>query len=161
MLHFVQHDSEEVIYREKCWLNVTKSASLSINIHEMIGFGVARAACFEHPAGVSVGCGAALRYILRPWRGSYWNLGSYAFIPSAKSAPLENLINWASFGCWARPKCRRSTREEPALFSLVSREGKTGWHHGRHIRLPAMAAGATASSPEGLSFAPAAAGCGS
>ena len=33
-------------------------------------FGVARAVCSEHPAGVSAGCGAALRYILRPWRGS-------------------------------------------------------------------------------------------
>ena len=34
-------------------------------------FGVARAACSGHPAGVSAECGAALRYILRPWRGSY------------------------------------------------------------------------------------------
>jgi len=33
-------------------------------------FGVARAACFEYPAGVSAGCGAALRYILRLWRES-------------------------------------------------------------------------------------------
>ena len=30
-------------------------------------FDATRAACFEHPAGVSVGCGAALRYILRLW----------------------------------------------------------------------------------------------
>ena len=39
MLHFVQHDSEKMIYREKCWFNVTKSAALSINVHEMTGFG--------------------------------------------------------------------------------------------------------------------------
>ena len=39
MLHFVQHDSEKIIYREKCWFNVTKSAALSINVHEMTCFG--------------------------------------------------------------------------------------------------------------------------
>ena len=56
-------------------------------------FGAARAACFEHPAGVSAGCGAAWRIYFRLWRESNWELGGYVFIPSAKSAPLENVIN--------------------------------------------------------------------
>ena len=53
MLHFVQHDSEKMIYREKCWFNVTKSAALSINVREMTGFGgeVAGKVQFIHQKG--------------------------------------------------------------------------------------------------------------
>ncbi len=42
-----------MIYREKCWFNVTKSAALSINVHEMTGFGgeVAGKVQFIHQKG--------------------------------------------------------------------------------------------------------------